>query len=91
MPSEDSNSLASSWVAGAGFTAASEPGNCKGGGHPDALFTTFATQLARLPDATKLYAGAGHGFDFSADDPSAVAARRETIDFFVRHLPRNRK
>jgi hydroxyacylglutathione hydrolase len=32
-------------------------GNCKGGGHPEALFETFATQLAKLPDATKLYAG----------------------------------
>ena len=32
-------------------------GNCQGGGDPDALYTTFATQLAKLPDATRLYAG----------------------------------
>ena len=32
-------------------------GNCHGGGHPDALYDTFATQLSRLPDATRLYAG----------------------------------
>jgi len=50
-----------------------------------------AAKLRTTSVATKLYAGAGHGFDFSADDPSAVAARRETIDFFVRHLPRNRR
>ncbi|MEP7312639.1 MAG: hydroxyacylglutathione hydrolase [Pseudomonadota bacterium] len=32
-------------------------GNCHGGGHPQALYHTFATQLAKLPDATRLYAG----------------------------------
>jgi hydroxyacylglutathione hydrolase len=32
-------------------------GNCHGGGHPEALYETFANQLARLPDATRLYAG----------------------------------
>lgn len=32
-------------------------GNCKGGGHPEALFATFATQLAKLPDATQLHPG----------------------------------
>jgi hydroxyacylglutathione hydrolase len=32
-------------------------GNCHGGGHPQALYQTFATQLAKLPDATRLYAG----------------------------------
>jgi hydroxyacylglutathione hydrolase len=32
-------------------------GNCHGGGHPEALYTTFATQLARLPDGTLVYPG----------------------------------
>jgi hydroxyacylglutathione hydrolase len=32
-------------------------GNCHGGGHPDALYDTFATQLARLPDDTRVYPG----------------------------------
>ena len=32
-------------------------GNCHGGGHPNALYTTFATQLAKLPDATLVYPG----------------------------------
>jgi len=32
-------------------------GNCHGGGHPDALYETFATQLAKLPDDTHVYPG----------------------------------
>ncbi len=32
-------------------------GNCHGGGHPEELYATFATQLAKLPDATLIYPG----------------------------------
>lgn len=32
-------------------------GNCYNGGDPERLFETFATQLARLPDATRVYPG----------------------------------
>ena len=32
-------------------------GNCHGGGHPSELYDTFAGQLARLPDATRVYPG----------------------------------
>jgi hydroxyacylglutathione hydrolase len=32
-------------------------GNCKGGGHPDALYSTFSQQLAALPDNTLIYPG----------------------------------
>jgi len=32
-------------------------GNCHSTGRPELLYDTFATQLARLPDATQLYAG----------------------------------
>ena len=32
-------------------------GNCHNGGHPNELYTTFATQLARLPDETLVYPG----------------------------------
>ena len=32
-------------------------GNCKGGGHPDALYSTFSAQLAKLPDQTLIYPG----------------------------------
>ena len=32
-------------------------GNCFNGGNPEVLYDTFATQLSRLPDATKVYPG----------------------------------
>ena len=32
-------------------------GNCHGGGHPDALYETFARQLAGLPENTLIYPG----------------------------------
>jgi hydroxyacylglutathione hydrolase len=32
-------------------------GHCKGGGHPDSLFATFAGQLAKLSDETLIYPG----------------------------------
>lgn len=32
-------------------------GNCHNGGHPEALFTTFVEQLAKLPDQTLIYPG----------------------------------
>jgi len=32
-------------------------GNCHNGGHPRELYRTFASQLARLPDTTRVYPG----------------------------------
>jgi hydroxyacylglutathione hydrolase len=32
-------------------------GNCHNGGHPDELYQTFAAQLAKLPDETRVYPG----------------------------------
>ncbi len=32
-------------------------GNCHNGGHPNELYTTFAGQLDKLPDATLVYPG----------------------------------
>ncbi len=32
-------------------------GNCHNGGHPEELYKTFAEQLAKLPDATRIYPG----------------------------------
>jgi hydroxyacylglutathione hydrolase len=32
-------------------------GNCHNGGHPEQLFSTFANQLAKLPDKTRVYPG----------------------------------
>jgi hydroxyacylglutathione hydrolase len=32
-------------------------GNCHNGGNPESLYDTFVTQLARLPDSTRVFAG----------------------------------
>jgi hydroxyacylglutathione hydrolase len=32
-------------------------GHCKSGGHPEELYNTFASQLAKLPDETLIYPG----------------------------------
>jgi hydroxyacylglutathione hydrolase len=32
-------------------------GNCHNGGHPNELFDTFARQLSKLPDSTRIYPG----------------------------------
>src|SRR6266705_1754098 len=32
-------------------------GNCHNGGHPNELYNTFASQLAKLPEATRIYPG----------------------------------
>ncbi len=32
-------------------------GNCHNGGHPNELYHTFAAQLSKLPDATRIYPG----------------------------------
>lgn len=46
-----------------------------------------AVARARATSYTmKLYPGAGHGFDVQADEPQAVDARRQVVDFFVRNL-----
>jgi dienelactone hydrolase len=47
-----------------------------------------AARLRTTSLTIKLYAGAGHGFDALKDDASAAAVRKETIEFFVRHLSR---
>jgi hydroxyacylglutathione hydrolase len=55
-------------------------GNCHHGGHPDALYETFATQLARLPDATRVYPGhdyLANNLRFTLDrEPDNAAAAR---------------
>ncbi|MFM1886369.1 MAG: hypothetical protein RL026_1526 [Pseudomonadota bacterium] len=60
-------------------------GNCHGGGHPDALYDTFATQLATLPGATRLYAGhdylannLGFTLDREPGNAAATALRERT-------------
>jgi hydroxyacylglutathione hydrolase len=54
-------------------------GNCHNGGHPEALYDTFATQIAKLPDATLLYAGHDYlannlGFTLDREPGNAAAA-----------------
>ncbi|MCH7932189.1 MAG: hydroxyacylglutathione hydrolase [Proteobacteria bacterium] len=54
-------------------------GNCHSGGHPAELYRTFATQLAKLPDATLVYPGhdyIGNNLGFTLDrEPDNEKAR----------------
>jgi hydroxyacylglutathione hydrolase len=59
-------------------------GNCHNGGHPEALYETFVTQLARLPDDTRVYPGheyVARNLEFTLDreptnaDAQALLAR----------------
>ncbi len=54
-------------------------GNCHNGGDPVALYTTFVDQLARLPDATRIYPGHDYienNLKFTLDrEPDNEAAR----------------
>jgi hydroxyacylglutathione hydrolase len=55
-------------------------GNCHNGGSPPALYETFVSQLARLPDATQIYPGheyLARNLEFTLDrEPSNVAAQQ---------------
>jgi hydroxyacylglutathione hydrolase len=60
-------------------------GNCHGGGHPSALYETFAEQLVRLPDATRVYPGhdyLANNLRFTLDrEPDNAAAARALAEF----------
>lgn len=67
-------------------------GNCKGGGHPDELYDTFANQLARLPDSTRIYPGHDYlannlGFTLNREPDNARA--RAMIDNAEKQDPHN--
>jgi len=54
-------------------------GNCHNGGHPEALYETFVTQLARLPEETLVYPGHDYwvnnlGFTLDREPDNAKAA-----------------
>lgn len=54
-------------------------GNCHNGGDPHVLYRTFAQQLARLPDATRVYPGHDYiarnlGFTLDREPDNAAAA-----------------
>jgi hydroxyacylglutathione hydrolase len=55
-------------------------GNCHNGGDPGVLYDTFAQQIARLPDTTRLYAGHDYlvnnlGFTLDREPGNTTAAR----------------
>ena len=54
-------------------------GNCHGGGNPGSLYDTFVTQLARLPDQTRVFPGheyLARNLQFTLDrEPDNAAAR----------------
>ena len=54
-------------------------GNCHNGGHPQQLYETFVTQLARLPEGTRVYPGheyLARNLEFTLDrEPDNAAAR----------------
>jgi hydroxyacylglutathione hydrolase len=59
-------------------------GHCKGGGHPDSLYATFASQLAKLPDDTLIYPGHDYivnnlkfTLDREPDNQRAIALKAE--------------
>jgi hydroxyacylglutathione hydrolase len=53
-------------------------GNCHNGGHPEQLYGTFVTQLARLPDETRIFPGheyLARNLEFTLDrEPDNAAA-----------------
>ena len=62
-------------------------GNCHNGGHPEALYDTFESQLARLPGHTRLYPGhdylgnnLGFTLDREADNETARALLERVAD-----------
>lgn len=58
-------------------------GNCVHGGHPAELYETFAKQLARLPDATRIYPGhdyLANNLRFTLDREPNNAKARELLD-----------
>jgi hydroxyacylglutathione hydrolase len=65
-------------------------GNCHNGGHPEALYRTFSTQLAALPDETRLYPGheyLANNLQFTLDREPDNAAAREMLERFAGQDP----
>jgi hydroxyacylglutathione hydrolase len=66
-------------------------GNCHGGGHPEELYGTFATQLEKLPDETLVYPGHDYitnNLEFTLDrEPDNVEAASLLEDLNASHNP----
>ena len=67
-------------------------GNCHGGGHPAELYETFASQLAGLPDATRIYPGHDYWLNnlgFTLDREPDNANAKALLDDMSDHDPEN--
>ena len=67
-------------------------GNCHGGGHPAELYETFAAQLAKLPDETRVYPGHDYwtnNLEFTLDREPDNARAQELLDDMSEHDPDN--
>ena len=67
-------------------------GNCHGGGHPAELYETFAAQLAKLPDRTRVYPGHDYwtnNLAFTLDREPDNARAKALLDDMSEHDPDN--
>ena len=65
-------------------------GNCHGGGHPAELYDTFASQLAGLPDETRVYPGHDYwqnNLGFTLDREPDNAKAKALLDDMSDHDP----
>jgi hydroxyacylglutathione hydrolase len=65
-------------------------GNCHNGGHPQQLYDTFVTQLARLADETRVFPGHEYlvrNLQFTLDREPGNTAAQELLDSAERHTP----
>ncbi len=66
-------------------------GNCHNGGHPNELYETFASQLAQLPDDTRIYPGHDYitnNLKFTLDrEPDNARARTLLEELEASHDP----
>ena len=69
-------------------------GNCHNGGHPQQLYETFVTQLARLPEETRVFPGheyLARNLEFTLDREPDNAAARSLLDSACEQAPESMK
>lgn len=67
-------------------------GNCHNGGHPEELFDTFATQLAKLPDNTRIFPGhdyIGNNLEFTLSREPDNDKAKQLLDTVAAQDPAN--
>lgn len=67
-------------------------GNCHGGGHPEALFTTFTQIFSQLPDDTQIYPGHDYivnNLQFTLDREPSNNAAASLLDQVISQDPNN--